>query len=43
MKNLPNEVRDIYRVMGIKTVGLALQKETLGEQQAEAILDLLKD
>ena len=43
MANLPEELRDIYRVMGKATVRLALQKGTLGEQQAEAILDLLKD
>ncbi|WP_432823229.1 Rossmann-like and DUF2520 domain-containing protein [Trichloromonas sp.] len=42
MAELPNELREIYRVMGRKTVGLARQKGTLGEQQAEAILELLK-
>ncbi len=43
MADLPNELRDIYRVMGKATVKLALQKGTLGERQAEEILELLKD
>jgi predicted short-subunit dehydrogenase-like oxidoreductase (DUF2520 family) len=43
MADLPKELRDIYRVMGKETVKLALQKGTLEEQQAEAILELLKN
>ncbi len=42
MANLPGGLKDIYRVMGIETVRLALQKGTLGEEQAETILELLK-
>jgi predicted short-subunit dehydrogenase-like oxidoreductase (DUF2520 family) len=42
MAELPKELRDIYRVMGRETVKLARKKGSLDEQQAEAILDLLK-
>jgi predicted short-subunit dehydrogenase-like oxidoreductase (DUF2520 family) len=43
MAGLPTDLRDIYRVMGRETVKLARLKGTLGGQQAEAILELLKD
>ncbi len=43
LSKLPNELGDIYRVMGKKTVKLALQKGSLGERKAEVILELLKN
>lgn len=40
---LPEELRDIYRVMGRETVTLAVRKGTLNEDQAKVIRQLLAD
>ena len=42
LAELPEELREIYRILGRETVALAVKKGSLGEERAEALRELLK-
>ncbi|MDX9710119.1 MAG: DUF2520 domain-containing protein [Trichloromonas sp.] len=42
LAELPEELREVYRILGRETVNLALRKGSLDEERAEALRELLK-